>query len=57
MLQFNSGEKSPFDDDVVSEEKFKDWANRVQDCRTTEELKKIGKEVEKETNEEFNNIV
>ena len=57
MLQFNSDSPSPFEDDIVSEARFKEWTDRVKLARTLEDIRKIGKEIEEETKEEFINIV
>ena len=57
MFQFNSGVRSPFQDDTANEAKFKNWANRVQDCISVNELYMIGREIELETKVEFNSIV
>lgn len=56
MLQFNSG-PSPFGDDIVSEEKFREWTAKLKNARTKEEIAALGKEIEEATNEEFNKDV
>ena len=57
MLQFNSDSPSPFEDDIVSEARFKEWIDRVKLARTFDDIKKIGKEIEEETGEEFISVV
>ena len=64
MMQFSldpsaakSGALSPFGDDIVSEEKFKEWNAKIKNAKTEKEIGELGKEIEEATNEEFNKVV